>query len=106
MGTKVVVVGKKQHAGPNDRIFTCVAQSPSGAKFLCVVWHDPGDPDNEPTVTLWGPNFTEEDCWKQFRGMSKRGYKRKAGDWAGLPEASRGSIGDRILIGLDRLTAH
>ena len=63
---KVISIGKKQQADPNDQIFTCVVDSPSGAKFLCVIWHDPGDSDNEPLVTLYGPHLTNEDCWEQF----------------------------------------
>ena len=102
----IVVVSEKEHAGPNDCVYTCVIDSPSGTKFLCVVWHDPDDPDNEPTVTLWGQHLTDEDCWKQYRRMSKHADQRKVGDWTVLPEASRLLIYARIQQGLDRLAAH
>jgi hypothetical protein len=104
MGTFVVV--GEEHAGPNDCVYTRVVDSPSGTKFLCVVWHDPDDPDNEPTVTLWGPHLTDEDCREQFRRMSKHADDRKVGDWTTLPEASRLLINARIQQGLDRLAAH
>jgi hypothetical protein len=102
----MVVVGEKER-GPNEHVYSRVVDSPSGTKFLCVLWHDPSDPDDKPTVTLWGPHLTDKDCWEQFRRMSKYAKnKREVGDWARLPKASRLLIDARIRIGLDRLAAH
>ena len=84
----IVVISEKQHAGPNDRVYNRFVDGPSGTKFLCVVWHDPDDPDNEPMITLWGPHLTDEDCRKQYRRMSTiaraKGDKWKVGDWTKL----------------------
>jgi hypothetical protein len=57
----MVVVGKKVHASPNDRVYTRVVDIASDTKFLCVVWDDPNDSDNEPVVTLSGPHLTDAE---------------------------------------------